>query len=357
MITCGTSSTNRDAWYAYTASCSGTLTVTTCGTHDATGVDTGMDTVISLHSGCPGTTGNQLICNDDNAVCGALDTGLIRDSGVTLAVSTGQVVLIRVSHFSTVIDDGNYTLRTSLTPEPCIPALSTGSVALNCFSGPTSTNVTLFNNSDCTSMNWSSSSPCGFVSTSPSNGSIPPNGSQIVAVQTNCAATPCGANVCNVLFSTSGCSPSSVSLTANVFGYPVTVYCTGKTNSLGCVPAIGTNGVQPSISAGNFTVTCTNVLNQKNGLLFWGYVQSNVPFQGGIKCVASPVVRGPNISSGGPTSGNSCTGNYAHVWTTAYFGAYGVTPGSTLYGQWWMRDPASPSTTGLSNAVCFMACP
>jgi hypothetical protein len=27
-----------------------------------------------------------------------------------------------------------------------------------------------------------------------------------------------------------------------------------------------------------------------------------------------------------------------------------------VYAQYWMRDPASPSTTGLSNAVQFTVC-
>jgi hypothetical protein len=36
--------------------------------------------------------------------------------------------------------------------------------------------------------------------------------------------------------------------------------------------------------------------------------------------------------------------------------AVGITPGQTIYCQWWMRDPGSPSTTGLSNGVRFTVC-
>ncbi len=136
----------------------------------------------------------------------------------------------------------------------------------------------------------------------------------------------------------------------------VVIYCTGKVNSLGCTPAIGTNGVQPDKSNGNFTVTCTNVLNQKFGLLFWGFAPLSTPFQGGTLCVASPTIRTASLSSGGASSGNSCTGSYAFTFSTAYLNANGINPGQTLYGQWWMRDPASPSTTGLSNAVRFTVC-
>jgi subtilisin family serine protease len=136
----------------------------------------------------------------------------------------------------------------------------------------------------------------------------------------------------------------------------VVTYCTAKTNSLGCVPTIGTNGVQPDKSNGNFRVTCSNVLNQKAGLLFWGYAPSATPFQGGFKCVANPTVRTPSISSGGNTSGNSCTGSYSFTFSTAYMNSLGIDPGDTLYAQWWTRDPAAPFTTGLSNAVQFTVC-
>jgi hypothetical protein len=35
---------------------------------------------------------------------------------------------------------------------------------------------------------------------------------------------------------------------------------------------------------------------------------------------------------------------------------FGMDPGETYFAQWWMRDPASASTTGLSNAVRFTVC-
>jgi hypothetical protein len=132
-------------------------------------------------------------------------------------------------------------------------------------------------------------------------------------------------------------------------------YCTGKTNSLGCVPTIASAN-QPDLSAGTFTVTCSNTLNQKNGLLFWGHASIAVPFQGGTLCVGAPTVRCLNINSGGAATGNSCTGSYSHTWTTSYMNANGVVAGNTIYAQWWMRDPASASTTGLSNAIRFTVC-
>jgi len=135
----------------------------------------------------------------------------------------------------------------------------------------------------------------------------------------------------------------------------VSTYCTGKTNSLGCVPSIGSFN-QPDKSAGSFTVTCTNVLNQKFGLLFFGTTQVATPFQGGTLCVGAPPQRTDSLSSGGATSGNSCSGSYSYQFTTARMNLFGMDPGETYFAQWWMRDPASASTTGLSNGVRFTVC-
>ncbi len=130
-------------------------------------------------------------------------------------------------------------------------------------------------------------------------------------------------------------------------------YCVGKVNSAGCVPAIGTNGATPSYVNGGFVVTCTNALNQRSGLLFHGSTATAVPFQGGTLCVAQPVRRTVVQSSGGSVSGNDCSGTHAYGFTTAEFNAAALLPGDIVFCQWWMRDPASPSTTSLSNALRF----
>jgi hypothetical protein len=114
---------------------------------------------------------------------------------------------------------------------------------------------------------------------------------------------------------------------------------------------------QPDFSDGSFLVTCAGVVNNKLGHLFWGRTPGAVPFQHGIKCVKAPTRRTPNQSSGGslpPTV--DCTGSYAFQFTTAYMQAKGIAPGDTIYCQFWYRDPASPGTTGLSNAIQFTVC-
>lgn len=136
----------------------------------------------------------------------------------------------------------------------------------------------------------------------------------------------------------------------------IATYCTAKTNSLGCVPAVSTLNL-PSKSAGNFAVRATNVLNQKNGLLFWGFGPLSSPFQGGTLCVASPTVRTPIVSSNGALPpANNCSGLYSFTFTTAYMNSLGLDAGDTIYCQWWSRDPASSFAIGLTNAVRVTFC-
>lgn len=118
--TCGASSANSDIWYTFTAAQQGILMVDTCGTHDAPGINLGMDTVLSLHTACVGDNTNQLACNDDwqsslnPMACTGDDTGVLRDSYVELAVNAGETVLIRASGFST--SRGPFELHVSFAP-------------------------------------------------------------------------------------------------------------------------------------------------------------------------------------------------------------------------------------------------
>jgi hypothetical protein len=98
---CGLSTLSRDVWFDFTAPATGTLTASTCGTHDTGGQDTGVDTVLSIHSGCAGTTANEIICDDDNSgQCGSQDAGAHRDSIVTASLTAGQTVKIRVANYN-----------------------------------------------------------------------------------------------------------------------------------------------------------------------------------------------------------------------------------------------------------------
>lgn len=115
---CGDSSATPDVWFSFTAPADGTLRVNTCGTHDAPGVDLGMDTVLSVHEAfCPGTQDNELACNDDwqvgsdPAACTGADVDLLRDSAISWEMIAHETVLIRLSHFGSYTEVFDYSLH------------------------------------------------------------------------------------------------------------------------------------------------------------------------------------------------------------------------------------------------------
>ncbi len=112
---CGGSTGNRDIWYTFTASCAGTMVVDTCGTRDFSGAGLGPDTVISAHSACPGTAGNQLACSDDagGTGCNSLD------SRISVPMVSGQQIWVRVTHFGDLafrIGNGLVNVHFNYTP-------------------------------------------------------------------------------------------------------------------------------------------------------------------------------------------------------------------------------------------------
>ena len=80
---CGLSEDSPDVWYLLSAECNGVAHAETCGSS--------YDTVLSVHTGCPGDAGNEIVCNDD--FCGL-------QSGVDWAITAGTTYMIRVSGFS-----------------------------------------------------------------------------------------------------------------------------------------------------------------------------------------------------------------------------------------------------------------
>ncbi len=103
---CGSNSTaSPDVWYRYTAPCSGTLKIDTCGSS--------YDSAISVHTGCPGTAGNQLTCNDDCTTAGfSCNVSGNRQSCLNLAATSGTTYLIRVGGFNGI--SGAYVLHVVL---------------------------------------------------------------------------------------------------------------------------------------------------------------------------------------------------------------------------------------------------
>jgi choice-of-anchor B domain-containing protein len=134
-------------------------------------------------------------------------------------------------------------------------------------------------------------------------------------------------------------------------------YCTPKPNSLTCLPHMTWEGVPSATSPAAFDLRASEVLSQKPGLLFYGFSQSSVPFQGGVLCVTPPVTRTPGQSSGSNPPIEDCSGQFSmdfNDWIQTS-GDPGLTPGAVVYTQYWSRDPGDPAGfgTSLSDALRF----
>jgi len=131
----------------------------------------------------------------------------------------------------------------------------------------------------------------------------------------------------------------------HVIDTPPATYCTGKVNSLGCVPQIGSSG-KPTLSGpDDFLATATEVLPQRPGLLLFGQSgELDAPFFGATLCVAPPLKRtSVQLSS----TGTACDGTYAFAFTQAYMASHRLDPGDTVHCQYWMRDVSHPDGTGI----------
>jgi len=140
---------------------------------------------------------------------------------------------------------------------------------------------------------------------------------------------------------------------------PPSSYCTGKTNSLGCTPAMTWSGTASVSSTAPFTLSCVNALNQVPGLYFYSHAPAAAPFQGGTLCVAQPTRRTGALASGGSASGVDCSGVFAYDFNARIDSGVdaSLVSGAQVNLQCWSRDSASPSTTSLSNAVRFFINP
>jgi hypothetical protein len=135
-----------------------------------------------------------------------------------------------------------------------------------------------------------------------------------------------------------------------------TVYCTAKVNSQGCLPAIAAAGV-PSASAGSgYVISADQVRATSSGVFFYSSTgPAAIPFQGGFLCVAGQVRRtaGQNSGGSGPCGGQFALDFNAYIATGA---DVALVPGVQFWGQYWSRDPQSPSGTSLTDAVTAVIC-
>ena len=127
-----------DVWYSYTQGAADDMELYTCATQRSFAIDS----VLSVHTGCPGKRNNEIVSNDDwmlgqlpQACLGTtapnnLDSAL--PLGGVFALDPGETVVIRVAHHDDSVR-GNFELRVLPEPEVWL-ALVAGAGALGALS-------------------------------------------------------------------------------------------------------------------------------------------------------------------------------------------------------------------------------
>jgi len=110
-----------DVWYTYTQAIDQQFVVSSCMTENSFGIDT----VLSIHTACPGNKNNEIRVNDDYRLglvpkaCDNFPTPHLLDSafpiGGIYGLQPGQTVVLRVAHHDTSAR-GNFEVR--ILPEP-----------------------------------------------------------------------------------------------------------------------------------------------------------------------------------------------------------------------------------------------
>jgi hypothetical protein len=134
------------------------------------------------------------------------------------------------------------------------------------------------------------------------------------------------------------------------------VYCDAKKNTADCVPSIGAHGIPSASSPEAFEISAELVLNNKNGLFFYGAGgTAEIPFFGGLLCVGAPLRRTLLQSSGGNPPPADCSGRLSfdfNEWLRSGSDS-GLVPGVVVNAQFWFRDPADPHRVGLTDGIQF----
>jgi hypothetical protein len=139
-------------------------------------------------------------------------------------------------------------------------------------------------------------------------------------------------------------------------------YCDAKTDSVGCTPAITSTGTPAFSGTDRFTVSASNLRNNRRGRLFYSLCPSSLPYLGGSACIAEPLRATPGVFSGGNRPGPDCSGVLSFDFNEFIRdGAdLDLVPGTTVYAQFRYHDQGHASTTfsiGLTDALVFTIAP
>ena len=134
------------------------------------------------------------------------------------------------------------------------------------------------------------------------------------------------------------------------------VWCGWVENSLGCKPVVSLDGVPNVSGTGGFRVECDKLVGKTIGLFYYGTTGAQgAVFQSGFQCVRPPLSRAAPRSTGGNGPPLDCSGSLTFTldeWVASKKDLR-LVPGTTVYGQFWSRDPGAVPATHLSSAVAF----
>ncbi len=141
----------------------------------------------------------------------------------------------------------------------------------------------------------------------------------------------------------------------------VASYCTSSTTTNGCAPSISGAGTPSASLACPFTIGVSALEGQKLGIVFYGVSGPLAsPWGTGFLCVKAPTQRTGAQNSGG--AAGACNGSFAldfNLYMSSNPLALGqpLFAGEVFFAQAWFRDPPSPKTTNMSNALRFTLAP
>ena len=141
---------------------------------------------------------------------------------------------------------------------------------------------------------------------------------------------------------------------------PPVEYCTAKLSSLGCVPILAWSGQPSATDPTPFDVMATAIIRARPGRLMASFSSTISPFSGGVLCVQPPLMGGPILFSAGAAGPRDCSGSFSvdvNAWVQSG-GLGAVAVGTTLYVQYWYRDPQDlAAPIGLTSGLEFLIAP
>jgi hypothetical protein len=128
---------------------------------------------------------------------------------------------------------------------------------------------------------------------------------------------------------------------------PLESFCYGKKTSGGCTPKLEWSGA-PSLSVGDeLTVSARSLPPRAPTVLSWSLSGLTWPNNNGPMCLTPPLVRAVAGGSGGGPG--SCSGGLDFTFSRSYLAAFGLTAGSDVFVQAWVRDPGQAASRPVAT--------